>query len=97
MTKALYTISGTNVPQNLTTTFTPFNHIVIYPIKSFTISGYPTYNTNTVYLGVESGKLPIALATGSSYSLTVPSIHEESLQNWWIEGQVNDGVYVIAY
>lgn len=74
-----------------------FKTVSFWGYRGFDASGLPLPNTNVVYVGVESGKLPIAINSGSYFNWTLHPNQRESLANFWIRGATNDGLYLISY
>lgn len=98
MPETLRTLTVSNIPIEITGISTRFVTATFFAINAFTSSGTPIYNSGNIYLGINSGQLPIVLATGSyfNYNLNPPFV-AENLFNFWINGQNGDGVYVIYY
>ena len=87
-------------PQKVSTTGSQdyhFNTFTAWGYKSWTASGLPVANTAPVYMGVDSGKLSMAINTGSYFNWTLHPNQKESLSNIWVKGDVGDGVYLISY
>ena len=82
-------ISGSHT-NRVTGVRTPLNSAEIFGYKSFT-NDAPNNNSSVVYLGVESGKLPFRLATGSSITLS----NKDSLSNYWYRATSGDGIFVV--
>lgn len=90
-------ITQTNVPQVVcpTGSLYKFNSAIFFGFKSFT-NAFPNNNNSGVYLGMETGKLPIVLTTGSNFSWNLSNPRSNDLNNFYVMGNINDGVYVIT-
>ena len=90
-------ISG-NSPQRLTqderNSF--FKTVVFFGYSGFS-TGIPLLNLNPVYIGLESGKLPFILNTGSYVNLTLTDKQRDNLSRFWFNGTSGEGLTVIAY
>lgn len=97
MNAILYTITGaSNTPQPITGSTSRFSTAIMWGYKGFT-TGAPQDNTNTIYIGLESGRLPIAVATGSYFNWSLQPSLREVVNNFWIRGASGDGVYIVSY
>lgn len=73
-----------------------FKSFVAFGYSGFT-GGLPVDNTNTAYIGYETGKLPYTVSAGSYATIDVPGKGRDNLSNLWIKGASGDGLFVIAY
>ena len=90
-------ISGTYPGTNIMdiTGSQKFTKAVIWGYKSF-VTGTPENNTANVYFGLETGALPIQVATGALVNWS-PDPNQECIQNFFAKGATNDGFYMIIY
>lgn len=84
--------------EQITTSHANFTTATFWAYKDFSANGIAIFNSGTIYIGMESGKLPIAVAAGDYFNWTLDAKNQsDSLSNFWLRGQTGDGVYVVYY
>lgn len=97
MTSGFFNLSATNVAQRLSSTDKTFNQAIIWGYSSFS-TGIPTDNSQPIYLGTETGKLPIKVAVGTPFSLSLTDKDtQDNISNWYAAGTSGDGVCFYAW
>lgn len=97
MSEYLFTTITGALPQKLTNTSNLITEATFYGFSGF-LSGMGRNNTATVYVGLESGRLPIQVATGLSAAFRIDTPDhtlKEDLSNFWIKGTSGNALYVI--
>ncbi len=73
-----------------------FRNATFFGVKSFNASGVPVSNSSTIYYGISSGECPMSVGAGSSSAYTINTSNErDSLSNYWVQGAIGDGCYII--
>ena len=91
-----FNLNANFTPQNLTGT-NAFTTATFYGFSGYNLStNTPLFNSGTVWLGYASGKSVISIATGQSYTVNLFSSAGVSLSNYWINGGLGDGVFVVT-
>lgn len=86
------------VPIPLTTTDKPVDMIEFFGIKAL-VTGLPTYNLNTYFVGLETGAQPYSVPASGRLLLEYKTNAErQNLKNFYIRGTASaDGYYVISH
>lgn len=92
------TITSQDVPLQLTGDSIRFSSATFWGYSGFSISGIPFNNVSTVYLGLESGRMIVQLTSGSYFNWTTQAKYSaDDLSNFWVNGRLNDAVYIVYY
>ncbi len=97
MITGLVNFNSTNSAVRITDTpHNYFNRITFWGYKSFA-TGIPIFNSNVVYIGLSTGCLPIAIATGDFTSITLDDRIKNSLKSYYTIGTSGDGLYYMGW
>ena len=97
MTSGFFIFAQQNVGTRLTSTNYIFNEVTFWGYSGFA-TGVPVSNVNPVYIGVETGKMPIKVPAGSSYTITLDDKEAvDNLANYYAAGQTGDGICFYAW
>lgn len=74
-----------------------FMGATFYGYKAFGGNGQGTSNTDSIFIGIESGKLPVEVPPGGSATWVCPPGARQELYEMWARGTSTDGVYCVLY
>ena len=98
MPTLLKRITDANVSTQITGTSVQFSSATFYGVSGAHPNGRLLPNVSNVYIGIKSGELPTLISSGESYNWNItPKAQKDDLSNFWVNGAVNDGVYVIYH
>jgi len=72
----------------------PFQTAIFWGYTGFT-DGLPGDNSAVAYVGKSDSQMPIKVAAGSSYTLSLPT--KDNLKNYFASGSANDGLLYYAW
>lgn len=78
--------------QRLSTESIRFNTATFYGYSGFFSNAAPFNNSTGIYLGVETGRLPILVTTGGSYTWNGG---RQDISNFYFRANQGDGIYVL--
>lgn len=91
-------ITDANVSTQITGVSLQFSSATFFAVSGAHPNGRLLPNTSNIYIGIKSGQLPLLISSGNSYNWNIePKAQKDDLSNFWVNGAVNDGVYVIYY
>jgi hypothetical protein len=97
MITGLLILSSSNTAQRINSTIrTPFTAVSFWGYSGF-LNNVPLSNTGSVYVGSQSGILPIEVTAGGTAGITLTDKTRDNLYNYWVGGSTSDGLYYMAW